>query len=347
MKRFFHFSLSSLSRCLRQTIQVSGFISLYLFLTVLFFNSCGRQPEIPIKISRLEQSMFTVPIDSIQDYTSLWEEEYGDLFNLYCINIICIGSPKSPNFHEELTKFITHPDMNFVFERVMEVFPDLNEIESGLGKAFYNYNKAFPDRDIPSVYTLMSGLNESMIVTETAIAIALDKYLGKEEEIYFRMDMPNYMRQVMDSKYIVRDCMENWISTEFPFNDSINNLLANIIYKGKIMYALHKLIPEAPDSLIFGFTPNQMRWCYNNTDMMWRHLVENKMLFITDNFAISKLINPAPFSFSSTRESPGRAVTWLGYRIVTSYMKRNKVTLEALLKDDDYQKILEKARFKP
>jgi len=295
----------------------------------------------------MEQSLFTVPIDSIPTYVSLWEEQYGELFDLYALNIISVGSPKSPEFPEELTKFITHPDMRFVYERVMAVFPDLNEIESGLGKAFYNYSKAFPDRDIPSVYTLISGLNESMIVTETAIAIALDKYLGKDEDIYFRMDLPSYMRQVMDRKYIVRDCMENWITTEFPFNDSINNLLANIIYKGKIMYALHKLLPEAPDSLIFGYTPSQMRWCYNNTEQMWRHLVENKMLFITDHFAISKLINPAPFSFSSTIDSPGRAVTWLGYKIVTSYMKRNKVSLEVLLLDDDYQKILDKARFKP
>ena len=340
----------------------SSFVFPLFFLIVLFFISCSRQPEIPIKISRLEQSMFNVPIDSIpdekypgyrytiispQDYISYWEQQYSELFDLYCINIICIGSPKSPNFSDELTKFVTHPDMRYVYERVMSVFPDLKEIESGLGRAFYNYSETFPDRAIPSIYTLISGLNESMIVTETAIAIALDKYLGKDEDIYSQIEMPSYLRQVMDRKYIVRDCMENWLTTEFPFNDSINNLLANIIYNGKIMYALHKLMPEAPDNLLFGYTPSQMNWCYNNTGLMWRHLVENKMLFITDNFAINKLINPAPFSFSSTGDSPGRAVTWLGYKIVTSYMKRNRVSLEALLLDNDYQKILDKARFKP
>ena len=324
-----------------------GILICNLFLILFLINSCSRQPEISIEISRLEQSMFNVPLDSIPEYVSLWEEIYGELLDLYTTNIIGIGSPQSPNFPVELTKFISHPDMKLVYERVIQVFPDLKDIESGLGKAFYNYSKVFPDRNIPSVYTLISGLNESMIISETAIAIALDKYLGKDEEIYFQIDLPTYMRQTMDRKYIVRDCMENWITTEFPFNDSINNLLANIIYKGKILYTMHKLLPETPDSLIFGYTSNQMRWCYNNTEQMWRHLVENKMLFITDKFAISKLINPAPFSFSSTSESPGRAVTWLGYRIVTSYMKRNKVTLEALLQDDDYQKILEKARFKP
>jgi len=333
-----------------------------IVVALLFINSCGRLPEVPIKISRMEQSMFTVPIDSIPEYIPLWEELYGDILDLYTVNIIGIGSPKSPNFPEELTKFITYPDMRLVYERVMKNFPDLKEIETGLGRAFYNYNKAFPRwritglgmaffnfnkaKHIPSVVTLISGLNESILVSDSVIAIALDKYLGREEEIYYRMELPTYLRYEYHRKYIVRDCMESWISTEFPFNESNSNLLANIIYKGKILYALHKMMPDAPDSLLFKYSPKQMRWVKDNTALMWRHLVDNKMLFTTDKFSINKLINPAPFSFS--RESPGRAVTWIGYRIVTSYMKRNKrVKLEELLKDNDYQKILDKARFKP
>jgi hypothetical protein len=80
---------------------------------------------------------------------------------------------------------------------------------------------------------------------------------------------------------------------------------------------------------------------------MWMSLIENRLLFSTDEMTISKLINPAPFSFS-TSEAPGRASIWLGYRITASYMKKNKnITLEELLLDNDYQKILNEAKFKP
>lgn len=316
-------------------------------LAVLLFHSCRQQPEIPIKINRLEQSLFTVPIDSISASIPRLEQQYGELLHLYSSMVISIGLPENPRYSEELTKFLTDYHMNLAYKRVMELYPDLKEFERGLGRAFFNYRKEFPDRVIPSVYTLISGFNEPIITADTILAIALDKYLGKNEDMYLRLDVPNYLRQTMDRKYMVSDCMKGWIYTEFPYNDSIDNVLANILYEGKVMYALRQLLPATPDSLIFGYTPGQMRWCHNNTSQMWTFLVENKMLFATDYLTINKLIGPAPFCSLFTRESPGRAAIWLGYRIISSYMKRNQVTLEALLQDNDYQQMLAKARFKP
>ena len=316
-------------------------------LTILSVQSCRQHSEIQIKIARLEQSMFTIPIDSIQEFIPRLEQQYGELLDLYSNSVIRIGTPNDPEYPEELSKFLTDSSMNLIYKRVMEVFPKLKDIETGLNTAFSNYRKEFPDRVIPSVYTLVSGFNESIIIADTILAIALDKYLGKNEEMYYWMNLTNYQRQVMDRKYIVPDCMKAWLVTEFAYNDSINNVLTNILYQGKIMYALGQMLPHTPDSLLFGFTPNQLRWCRNHTAQMWTHIVENKILFATDKFTISKLIGPAPFTSLFTRESPGRAAVWLGYQMIASYMKNNNTSLEALLLDDDYQKILAKAKFKP
>jgi len=323
------------------------FIVANLLLAAIFFSSCRQQPETPVKIVRMEQSLFTIPIDSIPASIPRLVQQYGELFDLYSRRIICIGSPKDTKYPDELTRFLTDSYMYRAYKRVTEVYPNLKDIETGMNKAFSNYRKEFPDRIVPSVYTLISGFNESIIVTDTILAIALDRYLGKDEDMYFRMDLPNYMRQVMDRKYVVADCMKYWLSTEFPYNDSIDNVLNNILYEGKIIYALHRLLPAMPDSLMFGFTPDQMRWCRNNTAQMWTFLVEQRMLYSTDYLTINKLVGPGPFCPLFTRESPGRAAVWLGYQIIVSYMKRNNVTLEALLEDNDYGQILEKARFRP
>ena len=325
----------------------SSFFILHLLLTAFFFQSCRQLPEIPVKIDRFEQRLFTIPIDSIAASIPHLEQEYGELFKLYSRRVICIGMPEDPGFSEELTKFLTDSYMYGAFKKVMEVYPDLKELETGLGRAFYNYRREFPERVIPSVYTLISGFNQSMIITDTILAIALDKYLGKDEDMYFRMDLANYQRRLMDPKYLLSDCLKAWIYTEFPFNDSIDNVLANILYEGKIMYAVHQLLPATPDSLIFGFTPDHIRWCRNNTAQMWTFLVEKRMLYSTDFLTINKLVGPAPFCSLFTRESPGRSAVWLGYQIIASYMKRNNVSLEALLKDNDYGQILAKAKFRP
>ena len=318
-----------------------------LLLATLFSLSCCQQPEVPEKIDRMEQTLFTIPIDSIPAYIPRLEQQYGELFDLYNRVIIRIGTSKDSEYPDELTRFLTDSYMYRAYKRVMEIYPNLKDIETGLGKAFSNYRREFPDRVVPSVYTLTSGFNESIIVADTVLAIALDKYLGKDEDMYFRLGLHNYQRQVMDRKYIVTDCMKYWISTEFPYNDSINNVLSNILYEGKIMYALHQLLPSTPDSLLFGFTSEQMHWCRNNTAKMWTFLVEKKMLYLTDRLTINKLIGSSPFCSLFARESPGRAVIWLGYSIIASYMKNNKLSLEALLEDDDYQKILREAKFRP
>ena len=295
----------------------------------------------------MEQSLFTIPADSIPASIPHLEEQYGELFDLYSNGVIYIGSPQNPEYSEELTKFLTDTIMNLVYNRVTEVYPNMKDVETGLSNAFSTYRNTFPDRVIPSVYTLISGFNQSMITADTILAIALDKYLGNNEEMYFMLDIADYQRQAMDRKYLTTDCMKAWLYSEFPHNDSINNVLSNILYEGKIMYAMRQLFPQTPDSLLFGYTPAQMHWCRSNTAQMWTFMVDKRMLYATDHLTISKLIGQAPFTSLFTRESPGRAVVWLSYQIVASYMKHNKTTLEALLLNNDDQQILAKARFKP
>ena len=147
---------------------------------------------------------------------------------------------------------------------------------------------------------------------------------------------------------IPSDLLRSWAIGEFHFNDSIDNLLNNMIYEGMLMYFTKRLIPNQPDSLIFGFSPQQMRWCKQNESEMWAYLIEHKMLFNADSFTIKKFVNDAPFTHNFTRESPGRAAVWLGYRIVERFMERNKdYTLSMLMAETDYQKILNRSKYNP
>jgi hypothetical protein len=81
---------------------------------------------------------------------------------------------------------------------------------------------------------------------------------------------------------------------------------------------------------------------------MWITLIENKLLFSTEPFKIRKLTDVAPYTADFTDESPGRACNWIGYNIISKYMKNNpNITLRELMDNDDYHKILEQAKYKP
>jgi hypothetical protein len=108
------------------------------------------------------------------------------------------------------------------------------------------------------------------------------------------------------------------------------------------------ILPDKADSVIFGFTAKQIKWCKNNEKTMWITLIEDKLLFSTDYFTIRKLTELAPYTTQFTNESPGKACNWIGYNIISKYMKNNPETsLRELMDNDDYHKIFEQAKYKP
>jgi hypothetical protein len=81
---------------------------------------------------------------------------------------------------------------------------------------------------------------------------------------------------------------------------------------------------------------------------MWQYLIENNLLFSSDQFEIRKLTGEAPFTGYFSKESPGRAAVWLEFRIVESYMMRNpEMKIQDLINKTDVQEILEKAKYSP
>jgi uncharacterized protein YjaZ len=122
-----------------------------------------------------------------------------------------------------------------------------------------------------------------------------------------------------------------------------------MIYVGKEMYLKDILLPEAPDDIKMGYTPEQIKFCQENENYMWRFFLENQMLYDTDQKLVPRFINPAPFSkfyLEIDNDTPGRVGAWLGWQIVRSYMENNKTSLQDMLKMDA-KTIFENSKYKP
>lgn len=307
-----------------------------------------KEVEFKLNIQRFEKDLFAINIDSVSKYVPQLKAKYGEFFNIFNYKVVKLGSSDDSKYPNALKRFLTDYYMNQNYKRVIKVYPNIDDLTQKLTAAFARYKAYFPDKRVPRVYTFLSGWNQSIVTADTILAIALDKYLGRKCDFYEKLQFDRYTRYTMQREYIVPDCLRDWGYTAFEFNDSANNVLNNMIYEGKILYFVKQMLPEAHDTLVFGFTPDQLKWCNNNAEQTWTYLVEHKLLFSTDFLTIHKLVYPAPFTSLFTQESPGRAVVWLGYMIVDAYMKSNKnVTLQQLMKNRDYQKVLRMSKFKP
>jgi len=108
------------------------------------------------------------------------------------------------------------------------------------------------------------------------------------------------------------------------------------------------MMPALPDTLLYGFTGRQLRFCKANEGEIWEYLVSNDLLFSPDGFIIRKFTGEAPFTSYFTEESPGRAVVWTGFRILERFMNNNPgVTMEQLMAMNDCQAILTGAKYNP
>jgi hypothetical protein len=160
--------------------------------------------------------------------------------------------------------------------------------------------------------------------------------------------MPEYVTKTMTREHLVPKCFEG-MAQELVGEQVGDQLLDYMLHNGKRMYLLDLFQPHVSEAVKFGITKKQVDWLYANEFNMWKEVFV-KYLYENDlkKEGLIGLVNPAPTSPGMPDESPGNTGTWVGYRIISSYMKYNpNVTLEQLLAEKDPQKILKGARYKP
>jgi len=304
--------------------------------------------DLTVKVNRFEHDLFSIPVDSMQTSVLTLHKKYGLFLDAYSNQVINIGGINESEFTSKLKEFMYYCRSNDILTEVNSVFPTFDSLNNELTQAFKYYKYYFPKKTIPEVYTYISAFNQSIFTDANMLGIGLDKYLGSKCKFYERLGWEKYLRNKMHKKMIPVDCMRAWCMMEFPMSDSINNMMSNMVYEGKIQYFLDATLPFTSDTLKWGYTSRQLSWAGNYENKVWAHFVEKKMLFMTELVEIKKYIGEAPFTVTFANVSAPRMGTWIGYKIVCGYMKNNpNVSLQQLMNENDYQKILNFSKYNP
>lgn len=334
-------------------IQVKKFIFLIGFVALL--ASCSHNPlkidvsgvKVDLKIRHLEMDLLSKNPQELQNIIPELKKSYGDFFNIFTYQMIAIGGTDQPNFDELLNKFVTDTLIQDLKKKVPETI-DTTKLRDELADAFKHYRYYFPEKKIPVVYTCISGFNQSVVTSTNLIGVSLDKYMGAGNEYYRELGLPGYKRRNMTFQRIVPEMMYAWAVTEWPKPDKAENLLTQMIYEGAMMYFVDAMLPDLNDTLKMGYTKRQLDFCKANEAGMWTYLAEHKLLFTTSRMSVKRFMDDGPYTSSFTEKSPGRAGAWLGWQIVRSYMKKHPdVKLPDLLKNQDYQGILNQSGYQP
>jgi len=323
---------------------------------IILLTCCQRNPlnvnvsgiDLDLNIKRLDRDIFSAASGNKTIAIEKLRKTYGSFFNAYNENVIALGDPADSLYPAYLNTFLNDSMRVLSRLKIDSVFSDITDLEKKLEDGFRHYKYYFPQKSIPQVFTIISGFNQSVVITNDAIGISLDNYLGADCPFYVRLGLPGYKRENMYKEKIPADVLYSWAVSEFAFDESNTNLLSNMIYQGKMLYFLDAMFPDAPPYLKIGYRPEKLEWCKKNETGMWTYLIEHRLLFNTDRMNIIRFTGPAPFTSSFTTDSPGRTGVWLGWQIVTEYMKKNPgIHLQSLMSENDYQKILNESGYSP
>ncbi len=330
---------------------------LLLLSLLVVIASCKRNPlkvdisgiEAEVDIVRFENDLFSIPMeDTLAELTAL-HNRYPEFFDLFTWKVINAGGIIEDQFPHVMGQFLTDTLVLNAKEAAEKEFEDFQNMEKELIKAFKYYQFHFPYKELPVIYTMVSGYNQSVVTAENIIGVSLDKYLGRDYEYYQKLsNIPLYKIKNMHPEKIPSDVAYAWAMTEFDESRNTTTLLDHIIHQGKLMYLVDAMLPEMHDSLKIGYTKEQLEWCKENEPQMWNHLIENRLLFSNKRMDILRYINDGPYTTGFPIESPARTGIWIGWQIVRKYMRKfNEVPLYDLMNNRNYQQILNDSAYFP
>jgi uncharacterized protein YjaZ len=101
--------------------------------------------------------------------------------------------------------------------------------------------------------------------------------------------------------------------------------------------------------MIVGYTNAQVKWCEANEYEIWKFMNDKDMLYKTNYMDLKRYLDEGPTTPGMPEGAPGNIGAWVGWRIVTKFMKDSgkNISLQDLMVKYDAKAIIAAAKYRP
>ncbi|MDR2384333.1 MAG: gliding motility protein GldB [Tannerella sp.] len=302
-----------------------------------------------VHINRFDTALYYWIQSDDTTYLSSVKNACGDMFDLLGRALFQDDNTQTAEYNNKLINYFSEPTLKALYKDAITRFsPDstrTKNISQELGVAFAKLKSLLPQIQIPAVYFHVSGLQQNFIVADSLISCSIDKYLGSDYPLY-QDYFYDYQLKNMISSQIVNDYLTVWLKSENPFQGRENILLDRMIYEGKIIYLITAITKNTTYNKVMNLTDDEFDRLKNNESALWMTIIERKHLYTPDIVTTDKYFLSSPATFLSN-QTPGNTGSFIGFRIVQSYINKTKSDCRDLMKNNDSQDILTKSKYKP
>jgi hypothetical protein len=323
---------------LKSLFSLSSFL---LFSTVTIFSCKSGADSKPVQIEHLENELFAAK--SEKDVLALIQK--NTFLRLYFTD--STGSSMDEAIAAQLYANVSNKELKAFKNELQTYFGQMADIEQELNEAFSNIQKNYPDFKRPRVVTLITGfLGRDLYVSDTLVVVGLD-FFGGPKARFRPNDLFNYQLMRYDKPYIIPQILLTMATKYNKKNSQDLTLLADMVHDGKSYEFVKHIAPNTADSLIIGYSQTQLDDVYASQEDVWGYFLDRKLLFQTRDSEKQKFIGERPITVEISQYCPGRIASWVGWRIVSRYLKENpKTSLTELMRNTKSQQILADSRYK-
>lgn len=216
------------------------------------------------------------------------------------------------------------------------VFPTLAPVEEALGTILARAADLGLDLPQRTYAAVVWGNRRSIVFNGDVMLIALNHYLGTNYPGYEHW--PVYMRIDKKPERLPYDMAEAMVASRHPYEGGDGaTVLSRLIYEGVLTAAKMELVPDARLGEALGYNEAELEWLDKNQNEIWMSLIEQNLLYDTSEMTADRLVAPAPATAIISSSTPRRAGRYIGYRIVSEYMRHHSdMSLADILKPQFY-----------
>lgn len=334
---------------------------IYLIFSIgLILSACTHNKKIDVsninadvKIERFDHDFDAMRNKPMALQAAYLQKQYGSFYPDFIERILQVGSTKDTAYFKALHQVFAGKAYNDLKHDADAAFPNMDQQNVSLTEAFKHIKYYYPQKRLPRVYAYISGFQAQTTIGDGYFGVGIDLFLGADSRFYPSLTnaFPHYLSKWFTPDNITPRVVEGIAREDmFPEDDNDKALLNKMIYNGKIMYFMDRVLPDMADSTKIRYTTEQLKWCNEFEGKIWGYFLEQNLLYETDYQKIQKYLTEAPFTpgLGEKNESAPKLAVWTGWQIIRKYMdKHPDVTLPQLMADKDAQKLLNESGYHP
>lgn len=273
---------------------------------------------------RFDSAFFAMDTLHFESDLSKLVQQYPQFSADYFNRILMLSPKKEPN------KLLAFYKAYLPIYKATKKVQAFKQSTPAIALAFKRFHFYFPNYALPKQLIYFIGPLETYgnVVTKDGLAIGLQLYLGAESSWYYSEQIntiyPSYISRQFTPENIVVNSLQNVLNDYDPIAINGKQLIEQMIEIGKRQYILSQCLPNASDTLLLGYTGNQLKAIEASKGDIWTFLSSQNRLFSVDPTLSNAILTEAPYNDYFGEDIPGNVGKYIGYSIVSEWMSQQK-----------------------